>query len=77
MKGSGHSFVLTPLTPGSIHSDTGNAQFCCWTERSIMRDGQAVDVNDPKVTFVGKRGTLVVRNRIEWVDIPDGWSAHR
>jgi hypothetical protein len=39
-----------------------------------MRDGQAIDVNDPLMTLTGKRGTLVARNRIEWVDIPDGWA---
>ena len=31
-----------------------------------MRDGQAIDINDPQMTLTGKRGTLVVRNRIEW-----------
>ena len=41
------SFVLTPLTPGAIKRDTGTASFCCWTERHIMRDGQAIDINDP------------------------------
>ena len=27
------------------------------------------------MTLTGKRGTVVARNRIEWVDIPDGWAA--
>jgi hypothetical protein len=39
-----------------------------------MRDGQAIEVNDPQMTLTGKRGTLVARNRIEWVDLPDGWA---
>ena len=26
------------------------------------------------MTLTGKRGTLVVRNQIGWVDIPDGWA---
>lgn len=68
------SFVLTPLTVGAIKRDTGSASFCCWTERHIMRDGQAIDINDPEMTLTLKRGTLVVRNRIEFVDIPDGWA---
>lgn len=68
------SFVLTPLTPGAIKRDTGSASFCCWTDRHIMRDGQAIDINDPEMTLTLKRGTLVVRNRIEFVDIPDGWA---
>jgi hypothetical protein len=68
------SFVLTPLTPGAIKSDTGVATFCCWTNRHTMRDGQAIDIGDPQMTLIGKRGTLVARNRIEFVDIPDGWA---
>lgn len=68
------SFVLTPLTPGAIKRDTGTASFCCWTERHIMRDGQAIDINDPQMTLTLKRGTLVVGNRIGFVDIPDGWA---
>ncbi len=39
-----------------------------------MRDGQAIDINDPQMTLTWKRGTLVVRNRIGLVDIPDGWA---
>ena len=39
-----------------------------------MRDGQAIDINDPQMTLTGKRGTLVARNRIELVDLPDGWA---
>jgi hypothetical protein len=39
-----------------------------------MRDGQAIDIENPQMTLTGKRGTLVVRNRIEWVDLPDGWA---
>ena len=70
----GESFVLTPLTSGAIKPDTGTATFCCWTERSITRDGQSIEINDPQMTLTGKRGTLVARNRIEWVDLPDGWA---
>ena len=67
-------FVLTPLTPGDIKPDTGTASFCCWTQRSIMRDGQAIDINDPKWTFTGKLGTIVGRNTMGYVDLPDGWA---
>ncbi|MFL5954639.1 MAG: hypothetical protein ACJ76I_11085 [Gaiellaceae bacterium] len=68
------SFVLAPLTAGAIKRDTGSASFCCWTQRHIVRDGQDVDINDPQMTLTLKRGTLVVRNRIGFVDIPDGWA---
>lgn len=70
--GANQSFVLTPLTSGAVKPDTGIASFCCWSTRHVMRDGQAIDVNDPQMTLTGKRGTLVLRNRIEWVDIPAG-----
>ena len=65
-------FVLTPLAPGDIKPDTGTASFCCWTERHIMRDGQAIDINNPQMTLTGKHGTLVARNQIGFVDLPDG-----
>ena len=72
--GAKDSFVLTPLTSGAVKPDTGTATFCCWSSRHIMRDGQEIEVNDPQMTLIGKRGTLVARNRIEWVDLPNGWA---
>jgi hypothetical protein len=66
------SFVLTPLTSGAIKPDTGTASFCCWAERHIMRDGQAIDINNPQMPLTGKHGTLVARNQIGFVDLPDG-----
>jgi hypothetical protein len=68
----GAPFVLTPLTPGPIRPDTGTATFCCWTMRSTMRDGQAIDIGNPRWTLTGKLGTIVGRNQIGFVDIPDG-----
>jgi hypothetical protein len=68
------SFRLTPLTSGAIKPDTGKATFCCWTQRPIMREGQRIDINNPRMTLTGKRGTLVVRNQIGFIDIPDGWA---
>jgi hypothetical protein len=74
MQLKGASFVLTPLTSGAIKGDTGTTAFCCWTDRKIVRDGQSIDVNNPQMTLTGKRGTIVARNRIEFVDLPDGWA---
>jgi hypothetical protein len=73
--GAKDSFVLTPLTTGAVKPDSGVATFCCWSTRHIVRDGQAIDVNNPQMTLTGKRGTIVARNRIEWIDLPDGWAA--
>jgi hypothetical protein len=39
-----------------------------------MRDGQAIEINDPQMTLTLNRGTLVVSNQIGWVDIPNGWA---
>ena len=70
----GASFVLTPLTSGAVKRDTGAVAFCCWSSRHVVRDGQAIDINTPQMTLTDKHGTLVARNRIEWVDLPDGWA---
>lgn len=72
--GANESFVLTPLTSGAIKLDSGAATFCCWSSRHTTRGGQAIELNDPQMTLTGKRGTLVARNRIGWVDLPDGWA---
>jgi hypothetical protein len=67
-------FVLTPETAGALKSDNGTASFCCWSQRFSLRDGLKVEVTDPEMTLVGKRGTLVVRNRMEWLDVPQGYA---
>jgi hypothetical protein len=71
---NGSSFVVSPLTSGSVERDAGIATFCCWSDRHVIRDGEAVELNDPQMTLIGKLGTLVARNRIGWVDISNGWS---
>ena len=38
--------------------------------RNVMRDGQKVTIYDGGVTtLTGKRGTLTIRDRNEWVDV--------
>ena len=70
----GAGFVLNPLTSGALKPDTGTVAFCCWTRRTIMRHGESIDVNNPRMTLTGKQGTLVARNQIGWIDVPDGLS---
>jgi len=70
----GRGFVLTPLTSGAVKPDTGTATFCCWTQRTIMRHGESIEINNPRMTLTGKLGTLVARNKIGWIDVPDGLS---
>lgn len=71
----GGGFVLTPLTAGSLRRDTGTATFCCWTTRAVVRDGQRIEVtNGPRMTLEGGQGTLIVKNRMEWLDVPGGYA---
>jgi len=74
VKGSDHTFVLTPLTSGPVESDAGTELGCCWGDRWVVRDGQRIEINDPLVTLTGRRGVITVRYRIEWVDAGNGYS---
>src|SRR5262245_52959746 len=64
-------FVLTPLRPGPLKSDSGTIS-STWLSvpgRAVMRDGQKVTIYNGAVTkLTGKRGTLTLRDRNEWVD---------
>lgn len=70
----GNSFVLTPTSPGPIKADKGAFGACCWTSRYVELAGQQLEVDNPKLTLTGTNGTLKLRNRIEWVDVPGGLS---
>ena len=72
-KGDGHTFVLRPLTGGELRRDSGTFSDCCWSERVVVRDGQKIEINNPLATYAGRRGTLVVRYRIEWVNAGNGY----
>ena len=65
------TFVLTPLQAGPLKTDSGTISHN-WPSipgRDVMRDGQKVTIYDGGVaTLTGKRGTLTIRNRNEWVD---------
>ena len=65
------TFVLTPLQAGPLKTDSGTISHN-WLSipgRDVMRDGQKVTIYDGGVaTLTGKRGTLTIRNRNEWVD---------
>ena len=66
------TFVFTPLQAGSLKPDSGTIShtFLSITPRDVMRDGQKVTIYDGGVvTLTGKRGTLTIRDRNEWVDL--------
>jgi hypothetical protein len=66
------TFVLTPLQAGALKRDSGkiNGNWTSVPGRAVMRDGQKVTVYTGAVTtLTGKRGTLTIRDRNEWVDV--------
>lgn len=69
-------FVLTPLQAGALKKDSGTTASggSLPPERIVMREGQKVTIYDPILeTLKGKRGTLVIRSRIEYVDAGNGY----
>jgi hypothetical protein len=68
------TFVLTPTSKGKIRRDTGPLAFCCWRSWNVTRAGAKLEVTNPQLTLTGKHGTLTIRERIEWVGLPDDWS---
>lgn len=66
------TFVLAPLQAGPLKRDSGsiNSNWTSIIGRDVMRDGQKVTIYDGAVTtLTGKRGTLTIRDRTEWVDL--------
>lgn len=66
--------AVIPLTSGAIKPDTGGDSICCWTQRFITRNGQSIEIDNPEVTFISNRGTMVIRQLIDWLDLPDGYA---
>ena len=65
--------ALIPLTSGALARDSGTITACCWSQRFVFRDGQSIEINDPLMTFTLKQGSFVTRNRIEWIDLGNGY----
>jgi hypothetical protein len=64
--------VLEPLQKGTLVRSVGTfagSRQSQTPDRTVMRDGQAVDIYSGTWTFKGKRGTLVFRERNEWTDL--------
>jgi len=65
------SFVLTPLQAGALKPDSGTMSGI-WSNvpsHVVMREGQKVDIHPAVWTLEGKRGSLTIRERAEWVDV--------
>ena len=69
------TFVLAPLQAGALKRDSGTVSGT-WKSvpgRNVIRDGQKVTIFDGGVwTLTGKRGTLTIRERNEWVAVESG-----
>jgi hypothetical protein len=66
------TFVLTPLQAGPLKRDSGTIShnFLSIPGRKVMRDGQEVTIYVGAVTtLTGRRGTLTIRDRNEWVGL--------
>jgi hypothetical protein len=66
------TFVLTPLQAGPLKRDTGTIRHTLLSisGHDVMRDGQRVTIyNGGLITLTGKRGTLTIRDRNEWVGL--------
>jgi hypothetical protein len=62
--------VLDPLRKGTLGRDAGmlGGDWSRTPDRTVVRDGQTVYIHTATWTFTGRRGTLVFRERNEWVD---------
>ena len=67
-------FVLAPLQAGALKRDTGTMTAGLPPERVVMRKGQRISIYDDVVTLKGKRGSLVIRYRSEFVDAGNGYN---
>ena len=63
--------VLEPLQEGTLVRNAGTFGCSCsqTPDRTVLREGQTVEIHTGVWTFVGKGGTLVFRERNEWVDL--------
>jgi hypothetical protein len=65
--------VLTPLQAGPLKRDSGTLTASLSPERVVMRQGQRVETYDGLATLKGKRGSLVIRYRAEYVEAGNGY----
>lgn len=66
------TFVLHALSAGRLGLDSGSYAYVAAERPPIVRHGQGVAIYVKTEVFAGKRGTLVVRSRLEFVGAGDG-----
>jgi hypothetical protein len=65
-------FVLTPQQAGVLKRDSGTLTATA-SGRTVMRDGQRIEIYVNVGTYKGKLGTLVTRHRTEYVEGGNGY----
>lgn len=70
------TFVLSPFANGAIKRDTGSTSIVIHEPTRALRDGQSFELYVLDWTFTGKRGTLTIRERNEWLDTGDAYVAY-
>jgi hypothetical protein len=63
------TFVLTPLQAGTLKRDSGKVTLVYNDPTTVMREGQRIDVYRNTYTLTGKRGSLSIRERTEFVSV--------
>jgi hypothetical protein len=66
-------FVLTPLQAGALERDSGTMT-SVW-RRVVVREGQRLKTYDALSTWKGERGSLVFRERVEWIETGGSYHA--
>ena len=70
MKDPGNgTFVLRPLQPGTLKRDSGTVSLVYKEGPTLMRQGQSVYTNLGTYTLKGKRRTMSIRERNEFVGV--------
>jgi hypothetical protein len=71
--GSAQKFVLFALSAGPLEPDSGPSSSFVANKRTVTRDGQPAQIVTWVSTQEGKRGSFVVRARIEHIDAGNGF----
>jgi hypothetical protein len=69
-------FLLSPLRAGALKRDSGTLTVVgagLTPKRVVIREGQRVEIYDSTAVLKGKRGSLVIRSRAEYVDGGNGY----
>jgi hypothetical protein len=66
-------FTFTPVQAGALEVDSGTQIAGSYSGRTVMREGQSVEIYAGVSTYKGKLGSLVIRHRTEYVDGGNGY----